>query len=281
MSVIVRAKDEAADIGAVLDLVLEQDLGDRRAEVIVVDSGSSDGTLELVRARPVQLIQIPAAGFSFGGSLNTGCAAASGRVLVALSAHAYPPDTHWLARVLACFDDPRVACATGVDNAPDGSRLGERVVQDVEHSLRHPGWGYSNAAGAFRAELWAQRPFREDMPGTEDKEWALHWLRAGYVAVIDPELRVLHDHSHDPLRDIYRRFRVQHRGHTMYREVPRYGARELVREWWSERAGWPSHWRARLSPQRIARLAGKYAGLAPTRRGGNAAHAGSREGPRQ
>jgi hypothetical protein len=103
------------------------------------------------------------------------------------------------------------------------------------------------------------------MPGTEDKEWAVHWMKEGYVALIDPALRVRHDHSHDPLHDIYRRFRVQWTGHTMFREVPRYGTRELIREWWRDSGGWPNHFRARLSPQRIARLLGKYAGLKATR----------------
>lgn len=262
---IVRAKDEAGAIGEVLDLLLAQDLGERTAEVIVVDSGSTDGTLDIVRARPVQLIEIPAETFSFGGALNAGCAAATAPMLVALSAHAFPLDNGWLARVLSAFDDPRVACACGVDNAPGGGALEGRVVQDLEHWRAHPTWGYSNAAGAFRAELWRQRAFREDMPGTEDKEWAAHWMQQGYVTVVDPELRVRHDHSHDPLHDIYRRFRVQWTGHTMFRDVPRYGPRELVHEWWAELGGWPNHLRARLSPQRIARLLGKYSGTRATR----------------
>jgi rhamnosyltransferase len=265
VSVVVRAKNEAAAIGEVLDIVLGQDLDGRELEVIVVDSGSTDGTLEIVRERPVTLIEIPSETFSFGGSLNTGCGAASAPILVALSAHAYPLDDRWLARLLAAFDDVRVACACGVDNAPDGSRLDGPVYQDLAHWEAYPAWGYGNAAGAFRAELWRKRPFREDMPGTEDKEWALHWMKEGYVALIDPALRVRHDHSHDPLHDIYRRFRVQWTGHTMFREVPRYGPRELIREWWHDSAGWPNHFRARLSPQRIARLLGKYAGLKATR----------------
>jgi rhamnosyltransferase len=265
VTVIIRAKDEAEAIGEVLDLTLGQELDGRSAEVIVVDSGSTDGTLDIVRSRPVQLIEIPSATFSFGGALNTGCAAASAPILVALSAHAFPLDERWLARVVDCFEDARVACACGVDNAPGGGALGGRVVQDLAHWRDHPTWGYSNAAGAFRAELWRRRPFREDMPGTEDKEWAAHWLEQGYLVVVDPELRVRHDHAHDPLHDIYRRFRVQWTGHTMFRDVPRYGLPELAREWWSERNGWPNHFRARLSPQRIARLLGKFAGTKATR----------------
>ena len=51
-------------------------------------------------------------------------------------------------------------------------------------------WGFANGAGAFRAELWRERPFREDLPGCEDKEWALHWLDRGYGCLIDPALAV-------------------------------------------------------------------------------------------
>jgi rhamnosyltransferase len=263
--VIIRAKDEAEAIGDVLDLVLEQDLDGGAVEVIVVDSGSTDGTLKIVLQRPVQLIEIAGETFSFGGALNTGCEAASAPIMVALSAHAFPPDKRWLARMLDCFADPRVACACGVDNAPDGSRLAAPLVQDLAHWQANPYWGYGNAAGAFRAELWRRRPFRVDMPGTEDKEWAAHWMEQGYVVVVDPALRVRHDHSQDPLHDIYRRFRVQWTGHTMFHDVPRYGPRELVHEWWFDRKGWPNHLRARLSPQRIARLLGKYAGTKATR----------------
>jgi hypothetical protein len=51
----------------------------------------------------------------------------------------------------------------------------------------------------------------------------------------------------------------------MFRDVARYGMRELAREWWSERNGWPNQLRARVSPQRMARLLGKYAGTRATR----------------
>jgi rhamnosyltransferase len=258
--VVVRAKNEAESIGEVLALVNDQQLGGRGCEVIVVDSGSTDGTQDIARSRGATLIEIPPESFTFGGSLNTGAEAARAPVIVALSAHAFPPDRDWLGRMLAWFDDPRVACCYGVDNAPAGGTLEQPVVQDEEHARRFWSWGYGNGAGAFRADLWRQRPFRTDMPGTEDREWAWYWIQRGHVAAIDPALRVKHEHSNDPLRDIYRRFHREWVGYTMYLDLPPYGVRGLLREWWFERQGWPNHFRARLSPSRIAQLLGTYAG---------------------
>jgi rhamnosyltransferase len=258
VSVIVRAKDEAASIGRLLDLVRAQD---HSAELIVVDSGSTDGTPAIARARGADVISIPAETFTFGGALNTGCAAAQGELLVALSAHAFPPDRGWLARLLAPFEDPRVACAAGDRYAPDGGPLTERVVQDAELLRRRPRWGYTNAAGAFRAELWRQLPFRADLPGTEDKAWAHHWIERGYVCVIDPAFAVEHDHTHDSLRAQFVRSRREWRGYAMYLELPPRGVREVAEEWWRDQDSHRSRLRARLSPRRAARLAGMYAGL--------------------
>ena len=261
VSVIVRAKDEAASIGRVLDLLGAQRLDSGAVEVIVVDSGSSDGTADIAREHGARVIEIPAATFTFGGALNTGCAAAGGEILVALSAHAFPRDDAWLARMAATFDDERVACASGELYAPGGGPLTERIVQDADTARRHPFWGYTNAAGGFRAELWRRHPFRADLPGTEDKEWAHHWTQLGYVCVIDPRLTVDHDHSDDPLRAQFVRARREWQGYATYLGLPARGLADVAREWWTDQASYRSPLRARLSHQRLARLAGMYAGL--------------------
>src|SRR3954471_24633513 len=136
VSVVVRAKNEAADIGRTLSLLNEQDLGGRAVEVIVVDSGSSDGTQRIAVEHGARLVEIPPESFTFSGSLNTGCERATAPIIVALSAHAFPPDPEWLARVLAWFDDSQVACCYGVDNAPEGGALTAPVRQDEQHALR-------------------------------------------------------------------------------------------------------------------------------------------------
>jgi rhamnosyltransferase len=260
VSVVVRAKNEEESIGRVLDIVNGQQL-DGEVEVLVVDSGSTDRTADIARDRGAEHVWIPPESFTFGGSLNTGCEVASAPIIVALSAHAFPPDSEWLARMLACFEDPRVACAYGSPVDPRGDELRERRVQDLELARQYPHWGYGNVAGGFRAELWRQRRFRPDMPGTEDKEWAWHWLHRGYVVVMDPSLKVGHSHWRDPLPDIYRRFRREWEGYAMYLDMEPYPFRDLVRDWWSDDRGYRSRLRARLSYRRAAMLAGRWAGM--------------------
>ncbi len=260
VSVIVRTRDEAANIGRCLDLLGEQRRQGLAAETIVIDSGSRDDTVAIARAYGARVLTMPPNRFTFGGSLNLGAANARGEILVALSAHAFVTDDRWLRRLVEEFADPHVACASGDRYGPGGERLTARVRQDAELACRHPDWGYSNAAGAFRAVLWRARPFRADLPACEDKEWASYWLRRGYVTIIDPALTVEHDHTHDPLPSIYRRAKREAQGLVSVFELPAYGPRELVREWWSDRRFYRSALKARLSHRRAARLLGHYAG---------------------
>lgn len=261
VSVVVRAKDEAATIGRVLDLLEAQVLDGGEAQRIVVDSGSRDETPAIARDRGAQLIEVPAAEFTFGRALNVGADAARAPVVVALSADAFPLDPGWLARVVSTFDDPAVACASGDHAGPDHAPLAGPLRQDGELARRFPFWGYSNAAGGFRADLWRRRPFREDLPGCEDKEWSSHWLQQGHVAVIDPALAVEHDHSRGSLPYSFRRGRRESEGFAMYLDLPAQPPTAFLRSWFSSDLDrFSSPWRARLDPWRGAYLLGDWVG---------------------
>jgi rhamnosyltransferase len=275
--VIVRARNEAAGVGRCLALLAEQRTGGRAVELIVVDNGSADRTVEIAREHGARILAVEPRDFSFGGALNLGAANARGELLVALSAHAFPFDSDWLARLGEPFSEPSVACACGDRYGPDGAPLRGRVEQDFALALEHPRWGYSNGAGAFRASLWRQRPFRADLPGCEDREWAWHWLERGYQCVVDPGLVVDHDHTHDSIPAIYRRARREAEGLATFLDGHGEGHGDahgdgdgdgegrghghgLIREWWSDRTFYRSSLRARLSHRRAARLLGERAG---------------------
>jgi rhamnosyltransferase len=259
ISVIVRARDEERELQRCLSLIAGQrEVGE--VEVVLVDGGSRDGTIEVARAHGVPVLSARSDPYSYGGALNLGASRCAGEVLVALSAHAFPPDHGWLARLRRAFTDPEVACVAGDRYGPDGEALSSAVAQDEALARRRPEWGYSNAAGAFRGDLWRRRPFRADLPACEDKEWALYWLEQGYRCLVDPSVNVEHDHTHDSLRRIFERSRREAVGYAMFLPRPRPRPGDLAREWWGDVRWYDSAARARLSHRRAARLLGAYAG---------------------
>jgi glycosyltransferase involved in cell wall biosynthesis len=267
ISVIVRARDEQIELRRCLEILAAQDTGGREIEVVVVDGGSVDATTEVAKSSGAKVVILPPKVWTYGAALNLGCANASGDALVAVSAHAYPPDDGWLARIVEPLESvPATACACGDPYGPDGRPLRERVVQDEALARLRPEWGYSNAAGAFSGELWRRRPFRADLPGCEDKEWSWHWLRSGYKCVIDPALILEHDHTHDPVKKVFKRAAVEWEGYGSYLDLPSYGPRQLAADWWSDTRWYDSRIRARVSPRRTARLLGAYAGRRRARR---------------
>lgn len=260
LSALVRCRDEVRGIGRLIDGLRAQTVGNS-IEIVVVDSGSRDGTLEEVRRRGVEPIEISPAEFTYGRALNLAAAAASAPLCAAISAHARPLDEGWAARMMSAFENPRIACAFGQRVGPDLEPLTGPLLQDVKHADAFPFIGYSNSAGGFRRELWARRPFDERLVASEDREWAWYWLKQGWLVLLDPALAVHHSHADEgPLRTFVRA-RTYVSGTRQFRELEPMSLRAALAEWWRGPHLHRSNVRARLDPRRMAQLAGKYAGL--------------------
>ena len=102
-SVVVPARNAAATLGRTLDAVAAQEAAG--LEVIVVDDGSSDGTVALAQAHPVVSRVLRAGpGAGPGAARNAGAAAASGDVLVFLDSDCFPV-AGWLEAGLRALSD--------------------------------------------------------------------------------------------------------------------------------------------------------------------------------
>ena len=258
-SVIVRCKDEAATIERTLRSVRAQTVD---VEIIVVDSGSRDGSLEIARRCCDTLIEIEPAEFSYGRALNLGAKAASAPVHFALSAHCRPERSDWVERSLAHYERPHVAGTNGIQTFADGSPVREPFAQDAAQARSNPFWGFSNHASSWRANVWAQFPFNEQIEAAEDREWSWRVLDAGWVLIFDPKIWVSLEHSwKGGLRNFYYRQRQDRAAIGTFTALPEYGLSELTQEWWR---GTPADGHSklfhRLNPLRMAGLLGKYAG---------------------
>jgi rhamnosyltransferase len=258
ISVIVRSKNKADTIERTFASIRRQTIP---AEIVVVDSGSTDATLDIARRYADVIVEIPAQEFTFGRSLNVGAAAATNELHAAVSAHAALPDDRWLARAVDHLQRQGVAGTSGSLDRPDGRILLEPFEQGLDDW--QPNWGFTNTAAAWRADAWRDHPFDEAMSACEDKEWAWRVLRAGWRLVLDPQLVVRGVHRRRAgLRDLLRRCTAESYELVLRTDMPPTSAREAVARWWSDvvRDEQTPPMFQRLSYFRATEIAGSYLG---------------------
>lgn len=267
-SVIVRAKNEIESIERCLRLVREQTLA---VELIVVDSGSTDGTLAVAQRLADRVIEIAPAAFSFGGALNVGAGAATTAVHVALSAHCFPERADWVERAVAHYADPSVAGTFGVRTRPDGTPLTAPWTCRAPEALADPYWGFTNHASSWRADVWERFPFDERIEACEDREWSWRVLHAGNALVADPLLWVSGGHRRSAgLRPLFHRVRRESRALASLHAGRPYTTRAALRDWWSDLPPGSRHPAAlrRLNPPRAVEIAARVVGERDARAAG-------------
>jgi GT2 family glycosyltransferase len=273
---VVRAKNKEKTIELTLRGLRDQTV---ETEIILVDSGSTDRTIEIARPYCDQILSIPAEEFSYGGALNLGAQQATGDVVFALSAHCVPPTPQWVEWALQAYADERVAGTFGSMRAPDGTSLIAPTKFVLADLKADPTWGFSNHASSWRRSAWREFPFNDKLVACEDKEWMWRVLGTGLCVVADPRLVV--DARHRRQAGVIALYGRMYREHLVLAELldyPRLTVPTLLRRWWSELPnGSPRPlWQRRLSPWRAVELLGEFTGdRAGARRRGEHTHSTS------
>lgn len=195
-SIVIRSKNEARYIGEVLEGLFGQEFCGS-FEVVILDSGSRDGTLEIARKFPVAVYSMSPEEFTFGRALNRGAQIAKGEYVIYLSAHCTPVHQQWLERLVEPLEaDPGVAATFGRQeprpeiNPFEGMELGWTFPSD---HTRDPTVIFSAANCAIRRDAVLRHPFDESVPGAEDYIWR-RLLPTAYRVVYVPEASVYHSH---------------------------------------------------------------------------------------
>ena len=215
-SIILLTKNGGRTIRSLLERLRGQTLIGR-AEVIVIDSGSTDATLGIVSEYPVALTRIPPEEFGHGRTRNLGARLARGKFLVFLPQDAEPIGADWLVTLLQPFEDPAIA---GVYcrqvPRPDASAMEKSFLLGAyarEHEVRSlarredvslAACFFSTVGGAIRACMWKEHPFREDVIMSEDQAWSKDVMLAGHSIAYQPSAELLHSHQYGIL-EIFRR----------------------------------------------------------------------------
>jgi rhamnosyltransferase len=211
ISAIVRTFNVADCVAETLHALREQDYGGR-LEILVVDSGSTDGTLEVVEPLADRVLQLPGA-YMPGRSLNRAAEAAQGEVLLLVSADATPQGPDAVRTLIEPLGDPAVAVTYGRHCPRPGaspSQARDDATRFPADGLGDPATRFSAAFAALRRTVWQGFPFDESYRAAEDVEWARRVSAAGHRIDYVPAARVLHSHR-PTMRDIYARARRQRR----------------------------------------------------------------------
>jgi glycosyltransferase involved in cell wall biosynthesis len=207
-SIVIRAFNEEKHLGKLLSGIQKQTMTDR--EVILVDSGSTDSTLDIASEYPVKIVSIKPSEFTFGRSLNRGIAAATGEFIVIISAHCYPVYPDWLEQLLKPFDHKNVAVSYGKQRGAESNHYSEHQFfanYFPEVSQTNQGQPYThNANAAIRRSLWEQHLYNEQLTGLEDLAWSSWAQEQGYSISYVAEAEIIHIHE-ETFMQVYNRYR--------------------------------------------------------------------------
>lgn len=207
VSIILRSYNEGWALRETLPALQRQQF--QRWELIVIDSGSTDGSVEMLReAGPRHLIQIRPEQYNPSCVMNQGMRLARTAFGIFLNADALPQGAGWLEPLVTALHDPQTAAVFGrqiprADCRAVYAHDYERCFGPDRESARWEHF-FSMVSSGLRKDIWARRGFLEKFQYSEDDEYT-RWCRMqGLKVVYCPNSVVMHSHNYSP-QEAYRR----------------------------------------------------------------------------
>jgi rhamnosyltransferase len=177
-SIIIRTLNEEKYLQELLTSINSQIVdSNENTEIILVDSGSTDKTIEIATTNSVKIIKISKDEFSFGRSLNIGCQNAKGEILIFISGHCIPTDKKWLKNLVKPIQEKVASYTYGFQTGRDNTafseyQIFEKFFPDKEVNDLNLSFFCNNANAALNKNIWEQFKFDETITGLEDMKLA-------------------------------------------------------------------------------------------------------------
>jgi len=226
---VIPTRDGAETLGPLLESLFAQQ-APFEIEVVAVDSGSVDATLDQLSSHPLRLHRIPPEEFDHGETRNLGIRLSRGDPVALLTQDALPATPDWLQQLVHPFEDPRVAGVYGRQlprpdcdvvtrrrlegwltgrSEPALAALEGRRFEDLSPVDRFQLCTFDNVCSAVRRSVWEKTPFPRADFG-EDIAWGRAVVQEGLALAYQPKAAVYHSHRRSVAYE-YARTRVCHR----------------------------------------------------------------------
>ena len=199
VSVVIRTLNEETYLGELLEAIQSQEQAKFSVEVVIVDSGSTDKTLEIAESFGARITTIHKSEFTFGRSLNVGCDFANGDIFVLISGHCVPVNKNWLGNLIAPLVNGDAGYSYGRQIGRDSTKYSERQLFDkyfpASSRLQTEEFFCNNANSAILKSVWEKYGFDEQVTGLEDMYLSKQYVGdRGLIAYV-AEAPVFHIHN--------------------------------------------------------------------------------------
>jgi rhamnosyltransferase len=186
-------------------------------EILVIDSGSTDKTVNYAIEHGATVKTIPPETFNHGLTRNYGISLSSGDIIILMTQDAVPADEHLVKNLVSAFSltenvggvyarqiprpEADVITKRNLDNWLTGrTALEIREMKDeatyewLSPMEKYMFCNFDNVCSAISRKAWEALPLGESNFG-EDIEWCLHSLKAGWKIIYQPTAAVIHSHD--------------------------------------------------------------------------------------
>ena len=192
ISVIIPTKNPGPQIEELIEKIYAQEI-DKEIEVILIDSGSTDGSIEKLTYWPIRHLQIHPQEFNHGSTRNIAAANARGDYLVFTVQDALPKNKNWLQTLVRPLqEDPNIMATTGNTLPPLYSNgITQALAQNLPNSIKQ----LDNVNSAMRKVAWEKQPFNSVEFG-EDLLWSIEAKKKKWNITHIKEASMYHGHSY-------------------------------------------------------------------------------------
>jgi len=218
ISVVIPTKNAGSEFRERLEKIYMQNVSD--IEIIIIDSGSTDGTVETAEDFADEIIKTEPDKFHHGKTRNLGAEKSTGEIIVFTVQDATPVNQEWLSNLVSPILDGVADVTYGNQVAypeakppdkffykylyPDNSiKLSEKNTESKSEFYLDNIF-LSDVCSAISRDVWNNFQFRDSVAMSEDKDFAYRVASEGYTINYCPDAKVFHSHNYS-FRSLFRR----------------------------------------------------------------------------